>query len=74
MSPDHFAHCFKLTFGVPPHRYVQQQRIAAGQRLLRRTRMSIAQIAAAVGFASQSHFTQVFRDHAGTTPARWRRG
>lgn len=74
MSPDHFAHCFKLTFGMPPHRYVQRQRIAAGQRLLRDTRMPIAQVAVEVGFASQSHFTQAFRAHTGTTPARWRQG
>lgn len=72
MSPDHFARCFKLTFGVPPHRHVQRQRIAAAQRLLRNSAMPIAQVAIEVGFASQSHFTQAFREHTGTTPAKWR--
>ncbi len=74
MSSDHFSLCFRRTFGVPPHRYVQQQRLAAAQRLLRRRELSIAQIAVSVGFASQSHLTQVFRQQTGTTPARWREG
>ncbi|HKX42956.1 MAG TPA: AraC family transcriptional regulator, partial [Burkholderiaceae bacterium] len=72
MSSDHFSMCFKQAFGMPPHRYVQLQRIAAAQRLLHRRDLSIAQIAVSVGFASQSHFTQVFRQQTGTTPARWR--
>jgi AraC family transcriptional regulator len=72
MSADHFSHCFKQTFGVPPHRFVQQQRVAAAQRLLRRGDLSIAQIAVSVGFANQSHFTQVFRQWTGVTPGQWR--
>lgn len=74
MSADHFSQCFKHTFGVPPHRFIQQQRVAAAQRLLHRSELSIAQIAVSVGFASQSHLTQVFRQQTGTTPAQWRHG
>lgn len=74
MSPDHFAHCFKASFGDTPHRFVQRQRVSAALQLLRRTQLSIAQVALSVGFASQSHFTQVFRQHIGATPASWRRG
>lgn len=73
MSPDHFAHCFKATFGVSPHRYVQAQRVAHAKQLLRSPSLSIAEIAMRAGFASQSHFTEVFRQHTGTTPGRWRR-
>ena len=73
MSPDHFAHCFKATFGITPHRFVQQERVSAAKAMLGRSRLSIAQVALGLGFASQSHFTQVFRQHTGTTPARWRR-
>jgi AraC family transcriptional regulator len=72
MSPDRFAHCFKLTFGLSPYRFVQIRRIGAARKLLMQTRMPIADIARAVGFSSQSHFTQVFRQYAGTTPARAR--
>ncbi|HEU0199673.1 MAG TPA: AraC family transcriptional regulator [Burkholderiaceae bacterium] len=72
MSPDRFAHCFKLTFGQSPYRFVQLRRVEAARRLLKETRLPIAEIALAVGFASQSHFTQAFRQHTGTTPARVR--
>jgi AraC family transcriptional regulator len=72
MSPDHFAHCFKLTFGQSPYRFVQLRRIEAAHKLLTQTRLPIAEIALAVGFSSQSHFTQVFRQHTGSTPARVR--
>ncbi len=70
MSTDHFSHCFKRAFGMPPHRYIQQQRVAAAEHLLQRRELSIAQVAASVGFASQSHFTQVFRQQTGMTPAQ----
>ena len=74
MSPDHFAECFKRSFDMTPHRFVQQQRIVEGRRLLQGSDLPIAQIAVTVGFASQAHFTQVFRQHTGVTPARWRLG
>jgi AraC family transcriptional regulator len=72
MSPDHFAHCFKLTFGLSPYRFVQLRRVGAARSLLTQTRLPIAEIALVVGFSSQSHFTQVFRVYTGTTPARMR--
>jgi AraC family transcriptional regulator len=72
MSPDHFAHCFKLTFGQSPYRFVQAQRIQAARKLLEQSTLPIAEIALSVGFSSQSHFTQTFRQHTGSTPARVR--
>jgi AraC family transcriptional regulator len=72
MSPDHFAHCFKLAFGQSPYRFVQLRRVEAARKLLTQTRLPIAEIALSLGFSSQSHFTQVFRQHTGTTPARAR--
>lgn len=72
MSPDHFAHCFKHTFGESPYRFVQLRRVEAARKLLKLTRLPIAEIALSVGFSNQSHFTQVFRQLTGTTPARAR--
>ena len=34
--------------------------------------LALAEIAQAVGFSSQAHFTQVFRQLVGSTPARTR--
>ncbi|MEH3148056.1 MAG: AraC family transcriptional regulator [Methylobacterium frigidaeris] len=64
---------FKASFGVPPHRYVVERRIARARDLLAGGRESLAGIALACGFASQSHFTRSFRQATGVTPAAWRR-
>jgi transcriptional regulator GlxA family with amidase domain len=48
--------------------------VDSARRLLSKPGHSIAQIAAACGFADQSHLTRVFVAHTGVSPARWRRG
>ena len=72
MSPWHFARLFKNSTGVPPHRYVVQQRIARARAFLERPETSIADVAHAVGFRTMSHFTTVFRRVVGVTPAAYR--
>ncbi|WP_170285888.1 helix-turn-helix domain-containing protein [Propionivibrio limicola] len=73
ISPFHFSRLFRATFGVPPHRYVLQMRIARAAHLLRSQRQrTVADIALEVGFASQAHLTHAFKCHMGQTPARWR--
>lgn len=69
LSPHHFAQRFKATLGHTPHRYVLQRRLDRAQMLLKTTAIPIAEIALSLGFASQSHFTQLFRAHRGVTPA-----
>src|SRR5437867_5512452 len=69
MSPYHFARLFKYSTGVPPHRFVVQQRIVRARVVLARSELSIAQISRLVGFRTPSHFTTVFRRVVGITPA-----
>lgn len=69
MSTSHFAHCFKASLGTSPYRYVRQRRIDAATRMLGSSLLPIAEIALSLGFSSQSHFTQAFREHTGMTPA-----
>lgn len=71
MSPYHFARLFKSTVGQTPHRFVLARRIDAARHLLRQDR-PLVDIAYAVGFSSQAHFTEAFRKHTGCTPARAR--
>ncbi|WP_170285891.1 helix-turn-helix domain-containing protein [Propionivibrio limicola] len=68
LSPHHFSRCFTASFGQPPHRYVQQRRVEAARRMLVLSSRSLAEIAMDLGFSSQSHFSQVFRQHTGMTP------
>lgn len=72
LSPHHFARCFRASMGTTPHRYVQARRLDRARVMLKSTAMPIAEIAIAVGFANQSHFTQTFRAQLGITPAAWR--
>jgi AraC-like DNA-binding protein len=72
ISPYHFARSFKVATGLTPHNYVQSRRITRAKELLARTRLPIAQVAADVGFASQAHMTDVFRNRVGVSPAKYR--
>lgn len=67
LSPFHFARLFKASSGVTPYRFVLQRRVAAARRLLA-SDAALAEIAYVVGFASQSHFTTMFRRETGITP------
>lgn len=73
MSPFHFARLFKHSMGLAPHQYVLEQRIARAKTLLSETALSLAEIAYRLGFASQSHFTAVFRRLTSTTPEAYRK-
>ena len=74
MSLFHFARMFKLATGHSPHHYVTLQRMARARELLATTRMPIAEIARAVGYQTQAHFTGVFARHVGVTPKAYRLG
>lgn len=73
MSPWQFARAFKAEKGQSPHQYVLERRIDHARELLAFHDMPLAQVAAASGFASQSHMTDVFRARLGVTPGRYRR-
>ncbi|MFY1707876.1 helix-turn-helix domain-containing protein [Tritonibacter scottomollicae] len=73
LSESWFSHVFKSTTGLTPVRWQKNRRVSNAQRLLRDTDLSVADVAARLGFSDQSHFTKVFRDVSGHTPASWRR-
>ena len=72
VSPFRLSHGFKTAMGVSLHQYVIQRRIEHAKVMLRTTDEPLSQIAAAVGFASQSHFTTVFKRLTGATPKAYR--
>ncbi len=72
LSPCHFSRSFKEATGVGPQRYTVQRRVERAKVLLRHGTARLADVAAAVGFADQSHFTAAFRREVGTTPGRFR--
>ncbi len=68
LSPFHFARLFKSSVGVAPHQYHIRCRVNHAKQLLLKRELSIAQIAYAVGFASQSHLNYHFKRVVGLTP------
>lgn len=65
----HFARLFKATTGETPHQYVVRRRVERARELLR-AGGGIAEVAAAVGFASQSHLAAHVRRAFGCTPGQ----
>lgn len=73
MSPFHFAHAFKRTIGVTPHRYVIERRLEKAKALLLDTNLTVTQIAYQVGYANHSHFSTIFQRFTGRSPRGYRR-
>ncbi len=72
-SPYHFARLFRQTTGETPHQCVRRERLAHAQRLLKSSKLSLAQVAVESGFADQSYLTRVFKRALNVTPAAYRR-
>jgi AraC-like DNA-binding protein len=64
---------FREAYGVPPSAYLRQVRLREARRRLAAGE-AIAAVAAAAGFADQSHLTRWFRRTYGITPAVYQRG
>lgn len=73
LSVAHFSHLFRLSTGTPPHKYFLRLRIDRAMALLTGSDISLGELADQLGFCDQSQFTNVFRNHVGMTPARYRR-
>jgi len=73
LSEDHFGRAFRESTGVPPHRYLLRLRLESARRLLERSDRTIVEIACGLGFADQSHLTNLFRREMGITPGQLRK-
>jgi AraC family transcriptional regulator len=72
LSPSYFSHAFKDSFGRAAKAYIIERRLERAKRLMIESSESLAQIAAACGFADQAHFSRTFNTWVGETPSRWR--
>jgi AraC family transcriptional regulator len=73
LSQSQFGRAFKVSTGLPPHRWLLRERVAKAQELLREGKMSLAEIALATGFTEQSHLSRIFRQVVGAPPGAWQR-
>jgi len=72
-SRAHFARLFRAATGMTAHSYVLERRILRARQLLAQPDLSLTDIAASSGFATQSHLTLAFRKKFGITPNAFRR-
>ena len=73
LSAFHFARCFRVTAGMPPHRYLIERRIARAKDMLTQSDDSISDIAGRVGYDDASYFARLFSREVGETPGTYRR-
>jgi AraC family transcriptional regulator len=72
VHPAHLARSFRREHGVTVGEYARARRLEWAGAQLSVGDASLAEVAAAAGFADQSHFTRAFRAWAGVTPGRFR--
>lgn len=76
LSPAGCARAFREAFGISLHQYVIGQRIDRARKLLATGRVTIAEVAEvaeAVGFPTESWFSESFRRRVGVSPSVYMR-
>ncbi len=72
VSAGHLARAFRSTFGESVGAYVRERRLQRAAGLMRETKLRLAEIATAVGFYDQAHFSRTFKARFGASPAAFR--
>ncbi|NCB57588.1 MAG: AraC family transcriptional regulator [Gammaproteobacteria bacterium] len=72
LSAYHFAHMFRISFGLPPHRWVMYRRLQYAQKQLRFTEDDLLSVSLNSGFATSSHLSKIMKQHLTVTPGQYR--
>ena len=72
LSRSRFSHLFTAAFGAPPRRYQQRLRMAQACELLAYSSLTVAEIAAQLGYGDALYFSRVFRQAVGCAPTAFR--
>jgi len=72
VHPNYLSGRFRKEMGATVCDHIQKLKVEESLRLLSHSNNSICDIAAFLGFSSQSHFGSVFRKHMGMTPLKFR--
>lgn len=73
VHPVHLARAFRQYFSCSPGDYLRACRLDRALELLRRSRLSLAEVALEAGYCDQSHLTNALRRAWRHTPSRLRR-
>ncbi len=73
LTPSYFSRVFKEKTGTPVFEYINRLRVQKACRLLKRTEMSVIEIAFAVGYNNVSFFNRYFRKLNRMSPREYRK-
>ncbi|MDR0413781.1 MAG: response regulator [Dysgonamonadaceae bacterium] len=71
LSRVHLNRRLKLINNESPGNYIRNFRLKQAALLLTNKRMSIAEVAYAVGFSSHAYFSNIFKEHFGMSPSEY---
>ena len=72
LSPADFVKTFRRAFGLTPHQFLLDRRIASAKQMLSHD-APLTTLALELGFASHGHFSATFHARTGLTPSEYRR-
>lgn len=72
--PNYIVRCMKEIYHCTPMEYLHEYRLEQAKLLLLKTEWPIAQIAEQVGFQYAPYFSSCFKNYAGLSPLRFRKG
>jgi len=72
-TPSAISHRLRRQFGMSFSEYVGRLRMNKAKDLLRRTRLSVTEVARRVGVRDQSNFGKLFRKYEGLSPSDYRK-
>lgn len=72
ISSGYLSAAYKKAFGIPISKYIISLRMKHAAKLLRSTRLPVANIAESCGFNNLSYFMRTFKKYYGKTPTEYR--
>ncbi len=73
VSRSHLSKCFRAEYGMPPQEFLTRLRMDHAKALLAEDILSMAAIAAQVGYSNQQTFSKGFRQYVGISPSEYRK-
>lgn len=73
LSRSHLHRKMKEITGISASEFIRNLRVEQAAKLIRENKINITQVAYAVGFSSEAHFSTVFRKHFGSSPTEYQK-
>ncbi len=69
LSRDYFCRVFANTFGMPPRRFIVQEKMLHASELLRSGELGVSEVAERLGYASLASFSRLYKQICGENPS-----